>query len=103
MREHDHLKSILLGDNPLSRRFRALFALKNIGDNESVEIIAKGIYSFSGQFLTRSPAFQDPSALLKHELAYVLGQMKNPHAIPYLKTVLETETEDAMVRHEVCD
>jgi hypothetical protein len=47
-------------------------------------------------------AFVDPSALLKHELAYVLGQMKNPYAIPILNKTLEDLTEDPMVRHEVC-
>ena len=45
--------------------------------------------------------FADSSALLKHELAYVLGQMKDPYAIPVLTDVLKTETEDPMVRHEV--
>ena len=33
-------------------------------------------------------AFNDPSALLKHELAYCLGQMRNQAAIPFLTAVL---------------
>ena len=45
--------------------------------------------------------FQDPSALLKHELAYCLGQMKNTTALPILETVLANGQEDSMVRHEV--
>lgn len=45
--------------------------------------------------------FQDPSALLKHELAYCLGQIKNETALPTLETVLSDEREDPMVRHEV--
>lgn len=45
--------------------------------------------------------FMDESALLKHELAYCLGQMKNTKALPVLEHVLADEREDPMVRHEV--
>lgn len=45
-------------------------------------------------------AFSDPSALLKHELAYVLGQIRNTVAIPILNEVLADKTQDPMVRHE---
>jgi len=47
------------------------------------------------------PGFTDESALLKHELAYCLGQMKLPSALPVLESVLENIDEDPMVRHEV--
>ena len=46
--------------------------------------------------------FKDDSALLKHELAYCLGQMKNVSALPVLESVLRDRSEDPMVRHEVC-
>ncbi|KAL7641254.1 UNVERIFIED_CONTAM: hypothetical protein RMT77_008392 [Armadillidium vulgare] len=71
---------------PLKERFRALFTLKNIGGETSVKEI--------------SYALSDSSALLKHELAYCLGQMGNPIAIPILIKVLEDVKEDPMVRHE---
>jgi hypothetical protein len=45
--------------------------------------------------------FHDSSALLKHELAYCLGQMKNVAALPILESVLANNQEDPMVRHEV--
>ena len=45
--------------------------------------------------------FADDSALLKHELAYCLGQTKNVAALPTLEAVLADESEDPMVRHEV--
>ena len=45
--------------------------------------------------------FSDDSALLKHELAYCLGQIKNEAALPVLETVLRDKAEDPMVRHEV--
>ncbi|KAJ3317030.1 hypothetical protein HDU76_001408 [Blyttiomyces sp. JEL0837] len=74
---------------PLKSRFRALFTLKSLKTDRAVDIIAK--------------AFNDPSALLRHELAYVLGQMKNPYAIPKLTTVLKDLQEDSMVRHEAAE
>ena len=51
----------------LAARFRALFLLRSAKDNLSVEWISK--------------CFIDTSELLKHELAYCLGQMQNPTAI----------------------
>ncbi|RKP07869.1 ARM repeat-containing protein [Thamnocephalis sphaerospora] len=77
------------GDVPLHERFRALFTLKSLGDERSVDAIAKG--------------FSDESALLKHELAYVLGQMKNAYALSTLAKVLADEEQDPMVRHEAAE
>lgn len=78
----------LLADTskPLKERFRALFTLKNIGGKEAIDFIAN--------------SFTDSSALLKHELAYCLGQMQDPYAIPKLIKVLENEEQEPMVRHE---
>ncbi|XP_077439920.1 deoxyhypusine hydroxylase [Vanacampus margaritifer] len=70
----------------LTQRFRALFTLKNLGGAEAVEWISK--------------AFSDDSALLKHELAYCLGQMQDVRAIPVLSAVLEDARQEPMVRHE---
>ncbi|XP_045158721.2 deoxyhypusine hydroxylase-like [Mercenaria mercenaria] len=71
---------------PLKERFRALFSLKNLGGHDAIDLIAQ--------------SFQDESALLKHELAYCLGQMQDPYAIPMLVKVLEDKSQEAMVRHE---
>jgi len=71
---------------PLKERFRALFTLRNLGGTDSIDLIAQ--------------CFQDSSALLKHELAYCLGQMQDEYAIPILTKVLEDTDQDAMVRHE---
>ncbi len=40
--------------------------------------------------------------MLKHELAYVLGQMQNSHAVPALIRVLQGQHEP-MVRHEAAE
>lgn len=71
---------------PMKARYRALFTLKNLGGEDAVRNISKG--------------FKDPSALLKHECAYCLGQMQNSSAIDTLIDVLKNTTEDPMVRHE---
>ncbi|XP_028301352.1 deoxyhypusine hydroxylase isoform X2 [Gouania willdenowi] len=70
----------------LTQRFRALFTLKNLGGAEAIEWISKG--------------FSDESALLKHELAYCLGQMQDTRAIPALTLVLKDTQQEPMVRHE---
>lgn len=71
---------------PMKERFRALFTLKNLGGNLAIENIAK--------------CFNDDSCLLKHELAYCLGQMRDEYAIPYLIEVLKDVNQEPMVRHE---
>ncbi|KAI0712538.1 ARM repeat-containing protein [Earliella scabrosa] len=77
------------GNVPLHNRFRALFTLKSLKNDDAVKIISEG--------------FADESALLKHELAYCLGQMKNTKALPVLESVLANEKEDPMVRHEAAE
>ncbi|KAM6963158.1 deoxyhypusine hydroxylase [Aplochiton taeniatus] len=70
----------------LTRRFRALFTLRSLGGAEAIDWISR--------------AFVDESALLKHELAYCLGQMQDAHAIPTLASVLRDTQQEPMVRHE---
>lgn len=77
---------LLDSDRPLPTRFRALFTLSNLGGAEAVEVIGR--------------AFSDESALLKHELAFCLGQMQDPIAIPVLSAVLRDHSQEPMVRHE---
>lgn len=73
-------------NNSLAERFRALFTLRSIGTPQAIDQICA--------------CFSDPSALLKHELAYCLGQIQGTRALPTLVRVLEDRGEDAMVRHE---
>ena len=71
------------------QRMRALFALRNIGGRDAVDAL--------------SAAFDSSSALLKHEIAYVLGQMQDDNAVPCLISRLEDLEEDVMVRHEAAE
>uniref|UniRef100_A0A182N681 Deoxyhypusine hydroxylase n=1 Tax=Anopheles dirus TaxID=7168 RepID=A0A182N681_9DIPT len=76
-------------DRPLKERFRALFTLRNIGGERALESIGR--------------CFDDESALLKHELAYCLGQMQDVRAIPVLTRVLADLQQEPMVRHEAAE
>ncbi|KAL3157850.1 hypothetical protein ABBQ32_012264 [Trebouxia sp. C0010 RCD-2024] len=70
-------------------RYRAMFALRNKGGREAVKALGE--------------AFSSKSALLKHEVAYVLGQMQDAAAVITLRHVLKDDTEHAMVRHEAAE
>jgi len=84
------LKKIICDEEErMFQRMRALFALRNTGGTESVEALAA--------------AFDSSSALLKHEIAYVLGQMQDDRAVPHLISRLEDLEEDVMVRHEAAE
>ncbi|KAK5117343.1 deoxyhypusine hydroxylase [Meristemomyces frigidus] len=92
------LRETLISETaPLAKRFRALFSLKHLAAQKpataqtlpAIEAIAAG--------------FTTPSALLKHELAYCLGQSGQDAAVPYLRTVIEDRQEDAMCRHEAAE
>lgn len=106
------LKATLLnapGNVPLHERFRALFMLKAVGGDAVVDIISEGkLIIFMGNEISSNncvAGLKDPSPLLKHELAYVLGQLLNTRALPTLSRVLENPTGEhcAMVRHEAAE
>ena len=73
----------------LSVRFRALFSLKNLGGNGAIDQIGA--------------CFDDTSELLKHELAYCLGQMKSAYALEVLMKVLNDHQQEPVVRHEAAE
>ena len=73
----------------LFERYRAMFALRNIGDREAVLALADG--------------FADSSALFRHEIAYIFGQLCSEHSVPALLKVLKDEQESEMVRHEAAE
>jgi deoxyhypusine monooxygenase len=85
-------KTLTSESSPLALRFRALFSLKHLACQSSLP----AIHAIAAAFSSRS-------ALLKHELAYCLGQTKNLAAVPYLRKVLEDVEEDAMCRHEAAE
>lgn len=83
--------------SPLALRFRALFALKHHASQHPPTAQTKPAVD------AIAAAFATPSELLKHELAYCLGQSRNDYAAPYLRRVLENRHEDTMCRHEAAE
>ena len=71
------------------QRMRAVFSLRNERSNEACLALCEG--------------FSSTSALLRHEIAYVLGQMQNSVALPSLIERLEDDQEHVMVRHEAAE
>ncbi|CCE63839.1 hypothetical protein TPHA_0F03590 [Tetrapisispora phaffii CBS 4417] len=86
----EELKSILNDqEKPMFERYRAMFRLRDVGTDEACFALASG--------------FNDPSALFKHEIAYVFGQLGNPCIVPNLVEVLGRKEEAPMVRHEAAE
>ncbi|KAJ8905898.1 hypothetical protein NDN08_002401 [Rhodosorus marinus] len=84
----------------VSIRMRTLFGLKEVakvGVNVEEEVVKKAVEALA------SAMRDDPSSLVKHEAAYVLGQTENPLAVKYLEGTLSDIGEDPMVRHEAAE
>lgn len=73
----------------LFERYRAMFALRDMNSDESALALLEG--------------FNDTSALFRHEIAYVLGQMQRSVTVDGLSAVLRDEAEHRMVRHEAAE
>lgn len=73
----------------LFHRYRAMFSLRDLNSDESALALLEG--------------FKDSSALFRHEVAYVLGQMQRLVTVDGLSEVLVNESEHRMVRHEAAE
>lgn len=82
-------EKLLDEDSKMFQRMRSVFSLRNDRSSEAVLALCDG--------------FNTNSALLRHEIAYVLGQMQDKLAVPTLIEVLANESEHIMVRHEAAE
>lgn len=90
VKDIEALTNILLDENEkLYERYRAMFSLRNINTIESIIAIGKGL--------------KCKSALFRHEIAFVLGQLQNECSIDVLKENLQDSCENEMVRHECAE
>ncbi|KAF2068280.1 hypothetical protein CYY_010395 [Polysphondylium violaceum] len=88
---HQQLREQFLNQQlDIFTRYRALFSLRDKGDEASVLALCESLA-------------HDADALIKHEVAFVLGQLQHRAAIPSLTNVLLDESESAMVRHEAAE
>lgn len=84
------LKRILLDDNEsLFSRYRAMFSLRNLRCDEATVALSAGL--------------KGSSALFRHEVAFVLGQLQHEVSVPFLAESLRDEAENEMVRHECAE
>lgn len=51
-------------------------------------------------FIATALKNKDNGSLMRHELAYIMGQMQYEESSPILEEILATEGEDILVRHE---
>ena len=82
-------QTLLDEEEKMFQRMRVVFSLRNERSDEAVLTLCEG--------------FSSKSALLRHELAYVLGQMQNNAALPSLIERLDDPEEHVMVRHEAAE
>lgn len=66
-----------------------MFALRNMRTPEAILALTCGL--------------KGKSALFRHEIAFVLGQLQDEVSIPALKESLEDKMENEMVRHECAE
>ncbi|KAF5784945.1 putative deoxyhypusine monooxygenase [Helianthus annuus] len=86
----NELREIILNEEKgMYERYAALFGLRNHGGDEAVAAIIESLNA--------------KSALLRHEVAYVLGQLQNKAASDALSRVLKDVNEHPMVRHEAAE
>lgn len=90
-------RSVLLDSSrPLFDRYRAMFALRNTvqrgGDAAAVPAID-----------ALAAALADSSALFRHEICFVFGELCHPACIAAMTKVLNDPAEHEMVRHEAAE
>jgi deoxyhypusine monooxygenase len=84
------LKTQLLDESEsMFERYRAMFQLRNDGSEAAILALCEGL--------------KCSSALFRHEIAYVLGQVQSPLTVEALRVNLEDAAENHMVRHECAE
>jgi deoxyhypusine monooxygenase len=81
---------------PLFKRYRAMFALRDLASPPDLPTAVPAVHALAS-------GFHDPSALFRHEIAFVFGQLSHPASIPSLVEALSNTKEASMVRHEAAE
>lgn len=91
------LRAALLDTSkPLFARYRAMFALRDLASPPDALTAEPAVQALAAGFV-------DKSALFRHEIAFVFGQLSHPASIPALLKVLGDKSEESMVRHEAAE
>ena len=89
-------KKLLDTQEHLFERYRAMFALRDLSSPPDLPTAIPAVKALA-------TGFSDPSALFRHEIAFVFGQLSHPASIPSLVETLSNRSEEAMVRHEAAE
>lgn len=73
-----------------------MFALRDLSSPPDLPTAVPAIQALA-------EGLKDPSALLRHEIAFVFGQIAHPASIPSLIETLSNTKEAGMVRHEAAE
>jgi len=86
----EELKAALLDESlDLIQRYRAMSTLRSLGTEPAALALTEGL--------------KCSSALLRHKIADVLGQVQSPACLPQLSVALADPREAPMVRHECAE
>ena len=89
-------KALMDTSLPLFKRYRAMFALRDLASPPDLPTAVPAIHALA-------KGMDDPSALFRHEIAFVFGQLSHPASIPALTAALSNLEEASMVRHEAAE
>jgi deoxyhypusine monooxygenase len=89
-------KSLMDESLPLFKRYRAMFALRDLASPPDLPTAVPAVHALA-------KGFNDSSALFRHEIAFVFGQLSHPASIPALTAALSDLKEASMVRHEAAE
>ena len=73
-----------------------MFALRDLASPPDLPTAVPAVHALAS-------GFTDPSALFRHEIAFVFGQLSHPASIPSLIQTLSDVKEQSMVRHEAAE
>jgi len=101
LKDVPQLRSTLLDQHaPLPQRYEALFTLRNLSALVGVDVNETQAVADAEAAIIESLDTDRTSALFRHEVAFVLGQMLSRKALPVLTRTLNNKTEHGMSRHE---
>ena len=89
-------KALMDTTNQLFLRYRAMFALRDLASPPDLPTAVPAV-------LALAKGLADESALFRHEIAFVFGQLSHPASIPALTAALSNLEEASMVRHEAAE
>jgi len=89
-------KTLMDTEQPLFLRYRAMFGLRDLASPPDLPTAVPAVHALAR-------GFADGSALFRHEIAFVFGQLSHPASIPALTAALSNLEEASMVRHEAAE